>query len=62
MEEIIGDEDGNEVSSEFLDNLNRGGLIVPTMSTVFFVHNAYNLHDQAKMCFAAFILLSYYPL
>ena len=46
MEEIIGDEDGNEVSSEFLDNLNRGGLSVPTMSTVFFVHNAYNLHDQ----------------
>ena len=24
MEEIISDEDGNEVSSEFLDNLNRG--------------------------------------
>ena len=47
--EIICDEDGNEVSSEFLDNLNRGGLSVPTMSTVFFVHNAYNLHDQAKM-------------
>ena len=47
--EIIGDEDGNEVSFEFLDNLNRGGLSVPTMSTVFFVHNAYNLHDQAKM-------------
>ena len=49
MEEIIGDEDGNEVSSEFLDNLNRGGLSVPTMSTVFFVHNGYNLHDQTKM-------------
>ena len=49
MEEIIGDEDDNEVSSEFLDNLNRGGLSVPTMSTVFFVHNAYNLHDQTKM-------------
>ena len=49
MEEIIGDEDVNEVSSEFLDNLNRGGLSVPTMSTVFFVHNAYKLHDQAKM-------------
>ena len=49
MEEIIGDEDGNEVSSEFLDNLNRGGLSVPTMSTVFFVHNAYNLYDKAKI-------------
>ena len=61
MEEIIGGEDGNEVSSEFLDNLNRGGLSVPTMSTVFFVHNAYNLHDQTK-CVAAFILLSFYPL
>ena len=36
-------------SPEFLDNLNRGGLSVPTMSTVFFVHNAYNLHDQTKM-------------
>ena len=49
MEEIIGDEDGNEVSSEFLDNLNRGGLSVPTMSTFFFVHNAYNLHDKTIM-------------
>ncbi len=49
MEEIIDDEDGNEGSSEFLDNLNRGGLSVPTMSTVFFVHNAYNLYDKTKM-------------
>ena len=45
----IIDDDGNEVSSEFLDNLYRGGLSVPTMSTVFFVHNAYKMHDKIKM-------------
>lgn len=49
MEDIMDDEDGNEVSSEFLDHLNRGGLSVPTISTVFFVHNAYNLHAMTKM-------------
>ena len=49
MEDIMDDEDGNKVSSEFLDHLNRGGLSVPTISTVFFVHNAYNLHDMTKM-------------
>lgn len=47
--EIIDDADGNEVSSEFLHNLNRGGLSVPTMSTVFFVHNACNLHAKTEM-------------
>lgn len=38
MEEIIqisDGEDGNEVSSKFLDDLNGGGLIMATMSTVF---------------------------
>lgn len=49
MEDIMDGDDGNEVSSEFLDNLNRGGLSVPTMSTVFFVHNGYNLHGITKM-------------
>lgn len=47
--DIMDDEDGNEVSSEFLDHLNRGGQSVPTISTVFFVHNAYNLHDMTKI-------------
>ena len=49
MEEIIDDDDRNEVSSEFLDNLNRNGLSVPNMSAVFFVHNAYNLHANTEM-------------
>lgn len=62
MEEIIDDEDGNEASSELPDNLNRRGLShVPTMSTVFLVHNAYMVHERLK-CVAAFILLSCYPL
>ena len=32
-----------EISTEFLDELNRGGLSVPTISTVHFVHSAFTL-------------------
>ena len=32
------DNDEESISSTFLDELNRGGLTVPTLSTVFFVH------------------------
>ena len=53
----MDDEDGNEVSSEFLDHL--GGLSALTISTVFFVHNAYNLHTMTKMhCHFHFAVLS----
>ena len=36
----------NEISSEFLDELNRGGLTLPTLSSVYFVHCAFKLTDQ----------------
>lgn len=35
-----------EISSEYLAELNRGGLSVPTLSTVFFVHSAYKVHAK----------------
>ena len=37
------DENDEDISSEFLDELNRGGLSVPTISTVHFVHSAFSL-------------------
>ena len=38
----VCDDTGDDllVSSEYLDELNRGGLMVPTLSTCFFVHSA----------------------
>ena len=47
MEDIMDDEDGNEVSSEFLDQF--VGLSALTIPSVFFVHNAYILHTRTKM-------------
>lgn len=35
-----------EISSEFISELNRGGLHVPTLATVYFVHCAINLHNK----------------
>ena len=32
------DENDEDISTEFLDELNRGGLKIPTISTVHFVH------------------------
>ena len=34
------------VSSEFLNELNRGGLRVPTLNMVFFVHSAFTLYSK----------------
>ena len=38
----------DEISSEFLEKLNRGGLSVPTFSTVYFVHSAFKIQDRLK--------------
>ena len=35
-----------EISSEFITELDRGGLSVPTLSTVFFVHTAHATHGK----------------
>ena len=37
-----------EISSEFITELNRGGLHLPTLSTVYFVHCAINLHNKLE--------------
>ena len=34
------------ISSEFLEELNRGGLCVPTLEIVFFVHSAFHVFDN----------------
>ena len=39
----LGPGEGDEVSSEFLQELDRGGLRVPTLDTTCFVHIAINL-------------------
>lgn len=38
------------VSSDFIQELNRGGLIIPTLSTVFFVLSAYHLLSAIDSC------------
>ena len=38
------------ISSGFLDELNRGGLSIPTLSVVFFVHSAMLLHQNLPNC------------
>ena len=41
-----GSNDATEnISSEFLEELSRGGLTVPTLSTVFFVHSAIRIQS-----------------
>lgn len=42
------DED-EEVPSEFISELSRGGLNVPTFTTVYFVHNAINLYNTLDL-------------
>ena len=42
----LAQSDEEEVSTEFLDELNRGGLSVPTLSSVFFDHAAYQTHEK----------------
>ena len=44
------DVDEGEVSSEFLNELNRGGLSIPTLNTVFFVHCAITAHENIPEC------------
>ena len=39
-------EDDFELSSEFTYALDRGGLSLPTLSTVFFVHSASTLYEK----------------
>ena len=43
------DDDDNLTDSEFLTNLNRGGLTVPLISTVHFVHSAYKLFVNCNL-------------
>ena len=38
-----------EVPCEFISELSRGGLKVPTLTTVYFVHNAINLHNKMEL-------------
>ena len=37
---------GECISSEFLDELNRGGLSMPTLSTTFFVHGSFKVMNS----------------
>ena len=39
----------NHINSDFVTNLNRGGLTVPLLSTVPFVHSAYKLFDKCNL-------------
>ena len=43
---LLPQSDEEEISTEFLDELNRGGLSIPTLSTVFFVHVAQKTHEK----------------
>lgn len=43
------DNDDHHINSEFLTNLSRGGLTVPLLSTVHFVHSAYKLFDECNL-------------
>ena len=45
-EELYGDED--EISCEFLKNLDRGGLSVPTFSMVHFVYVGYLIYNKTN--------------
>ena len=42
-------ENYHHINSEFLINLNRGGLTVPLLSTVHFIHSAYKLVDKCNL-------------
>lgn len=43
------DVDDHHINSEFLKNLNRGGLTIPLLSTVHFVHSAYELFHKCNL-------------
>ena len=38
-----------EISCEFISELNRGGLHLPTLTTVYFVHSAISLHNKIEL-------------
>lgn len=38
-----------EISCEFISELNRGGLHLPTLTTVYFVHSAITLHSKIDL-------------
>jgi len=40
------DDSDNEVPSDFIEKLSRGGLRVPTLNLVFLVHSAIELYDK----------------
>ena len=42
-------DDDHRINSEFLTNLNIGGLTVPLLSTVHFVHSAYKLFGKCNL-------------
>ena len=43
------DVEGDDQTSDFLTNLNRGGLAIPRISTVFFVHSSLRLFEKCKV-------------
>ena len=43
------DIEDHHINSDFVTNLNRGGLTVPLLSTVHFVHSAYKLFDKCNL-------------
>ena len=40
------DDPSESFSAEFLDSLSRGGLSIPTLNVVFFVHSAMEIHGK----------------
>ena len=43
------DIDDHYINSDFVTNLNRGGLTVPLLSAVNFIHSAYKLFDKCNL-------------
>ena len=44
------DDEDFELTSEFTEQLDHGGLSLPTLSTVFFVHSAFLNYFSSLMC------------
>ena len=43
------DIDYHHINLDFVTNLNRGGLTIPLLLTVHFVHSAYKLFDKCNL-------------
>ena len=55
------DIDNHHINSDFVTNINRGGLTVPLLSTVHFVHSAYKLFDKCNLhCCRAYLSQALY--